>query len=360
MKRFFRLRLAVGFAIATAFLFLGIIPPLSIHPALAQVAASGTFKATRTCEASRAINGANPGNIRVTNGQSYQAIGFNSQEQRYILIKVPGANPEQRWVSASCGNFSQESSESPAVPAPISSTKLLPFFDTVDNLESHGFPRGRKEDITPPPPQLSAFDKDVLKTCGTIGTKITPSDFKLLMLKHPGLLRDIQEAVGGELLPTRNTPEEFLDDLTAIWSRREGFEHIFCGELEGPRKIGGLHFAGRYLQLQEDGIGGRLANNLDKEEVEPGVVFTLGVVIKKGDRTWIDDLKGYPLVTDAEEMLLDSTKAFKAQGNAQGACLLPVQDRDSGKSYKAVFVKDRDAIVTFYPDATPSGKPCRK
>jgi hypothetical protein len=64
-------------------------------------------------------------------------------------------------------------------------------------------------------------------------------------------------------------------------------------------------------------------------------------------------------------MLLDATKAFKAQGNARGACILPVLDDDTGKSYKAVFVKGsaegkaRDAIVTFFPDATPSGKACR-
>lgn len=354
MKGFFRLKLVVSLAIATAFLFLGIVLPLSIHPALAQVSASGTFKATRTCEAPRAINGANPGNVRVTNGQSYQAIGFNSQEQRFILIKVPGANPEQRWVSASCGNFSEEISSPTPVPPPISSTKLLPFFDTINNPDRNG------KDLTPPPPQLSAFDRDVLTTCQAIGSKIRASDFKELMSNNPEVWREIKQAVGGQIIQNRSTDAEFIDDLTAIWSRREGFEHIFCGELEGPQKIGGLHFVGRYLQLQEDGIGGRLANNSGKEEVVPGVVYTLGVVIKKGDRTWSDDLKGYPLVSDAKELLLDATKAFKAQGNAQGACILPVEDEDSGKSYKAVFVKDRDAIVTFYPDATPSGKPCRK
>lgn len=240
-----------------------------------------------------------------------------------------------------------------------SSSELKLFFDTVNNPEQLGFPRGKKEDITPPPPQLSEFDRDVLKICGEIGTKLKASDFKQLMSNHPDVLREIKQAVGGQLLPVRNTEAEFLDDLTAVWSRREGFEHIFCGELETATKIGGLHYFGRYLQLQNQGIGGRLPNNLQKEEVIPGVVYTLGVVIKKSDRTWRDTLKGYPLVTDAKELLLDATKAFKAQGNAQGACILPVQDRDTRKSYSAVFVKSRDAIVTFYPDATPSGKPCK-
>lgn len=63
-------------------------------------------------------------------------------------------------------------------------------------------------------------------------------------------------------------------------------------------------------------------------------------------------------VSDAAEILIDATKAFKSQGNQQGACLYPVRDQNSGKSYQAVFVKDRNAIVTFYPDATPQGKVC--
>jgi hypothetical protein len=185
------------------------------------------------------------------------------------------------------------------------------------------------------------------------------------MEEHPDVLRQVKDAVGGELLAGRDTDAEFLDDLTTVWSSREGFEHIFCGELEGPTKIGGLHFFGRYLQLQNEGIGGRLPGNFMKEEVYPGMIQTVGVIIKKDGQTWIDDIKGYAVISDAQEMLVDATKAFKAQGNAQGACLLPVQDDDTGKSYKAVFVKGsaqgaaRDAIITFYPDATPSGKACR-
>lgn len=368
MKRHIWIKLATSLVLGLALVLLGITPFLSIEAAFAQVPPSGTFTATRRCEASRGINGQNPGNIRVVNGQRYEAIGFNSSERRYIQIKVPGVTPERRWVSASCGTFSEfsavEPSPSPS-PSPNPSTRLLPFFDTVNNPEQHRIPRDRKADITPPAPILSAFDRAVLKTCGPIGTKVKADAFKQLMLENPDVLGKLQQSVGGELLPGRNTEAEFLDDLTAIWSDREGFEHIFCGELEGPEKIGGLHFVGRYLQLQEQGLGGRLSKNLDKEEVTPDVVYTLGVVVKKNGQTWIDDIKGYPLISDAQEILLDATKAFKAQGNATGACLLPVRDDDTGKSYRAVFVKGtasgiaRDAIVTLYPDATPSGNPCR-
>lgn len=353
-------RLAVGSALVGL-----VMSSWAIAPAQAQVLQPGTLTITRTCPATRAINGANPGNVRVTKNQRYEVIGFNSTERRFVLIKVPNATPERRWVNANCGTFQTGSppngnaNESGTRPPRPNNQTLLPFFDQANNPEVHRFPAGRPADITPPPPSLTAFDQAVLQACGPIGSKVTANTFKQLMANHPEILRQIQAAVGGELLPGRNTQAEFLDDLTAAWSDRGGFEHIFCGELEGPEKIGGLHFVGRYLQLQNEKMGGRLGNNLNREEVEPGVIYTLGVVIKRGNQTWTDTIKGYPLITDAQEMLLDGTKAFKAQGSAQGACLYRVQDQPTGQSYQAVFVKDRNAIVTFYPDATPSGRACR-
>ena len=245
-----------------------------------------------------------------------------------------------------------------SVPLKIAQISLQPFFDQVNNPEFHRFPSGNSADITPLPPQLNAFDQSVLKTCGTIGSKVKASDVKQLMLNHPFVLQRIQQAAGGELRANRRTQAEFLDDLTSIWSNKRGFQHIFCGEIKSKKDIGGLHFFGRYLQLQNQGIAGRLPNNQAKEEVIPGVVYTLGVVIKQGNRTVSDRIKGYALVSDAAEILIDATKAFKSQGNQQGACLYPVRDQNSGKSYQAVFVKDRNAIVTFYPDATPKGKVC--
>lgn len=213
-----------------------------------------------------------------------------------------------------------------SVPLKIAQISLQPFFDQVNNPEFHRFPSGNSADITPLPPQLNAFDQSVLKTCGTIGSKVKASDVKQLMLNHPSVLQRIQQAVGGELLANRRTQVEFLDDLTAIWSNKRGFQHIFCGEIKSKKDIGGLHFFGRYLQLQNQGIAGRLPNNQAKEEVIPGVVYTLGVVIKQGNRTVSDRIKGYALVSDAAEILIYATKAFKFQGNKKGECLYPVRD----------------------------------
>lgn len=360
MKRHVWIRLAASVALGLALVLLGITPLLWIDAAYAQVPPSGTFSATRSCAAPRAINGLNPGGVRVSNGQRYEAIGFNSEEQKFIQIKVPGANPERRWVSVSCGTFVEATDigSEPSPDTPIASdTELLPFFDDVDNPEIHKVPQNQPADITPQPPVLNNFDKAVLETCGAIGTRVKASDFKQLMSENPDVLRKIKDALGGQLRPVRTTDAEFLDDLTSVWFESRGFEHIFCGEIKGPEEIGGLHFIGRYLQLQNEGIGGRLPNNLLNEEVDPGVIYTLGVVIKQGDENVTDTVKGYDYVSNAEELLLNATKAVKAQGNVRGGCLFTVDDKETGKSFKARLFKGQRAIDTFYPDATPVDKP---
>ena len=353
------IRLAASVALRLALVLLGITPLLWMDAAYAQFPPSGTFTATRSCAAPRAINGINPGGVQVSNGQRYEAIGFNSDEQKFIQIKIPNANPERRWVSASCGTFVEATNVGePSPDTPIASdTELLPFFDDIDNPEIHKVPPNQPADITPLPPVLNDFDEAVLEICGPIGTRVKASDFKQLMSENPDVLRKIKDAVGGQLRPVRTTDAEFLDDLTFVWFENRGFEHIFCGEIKGPKKIDGLHFIGRYLQLQNEEIGGRLPNNLINEEVDPGAIYTLGVVIKQGDAYVTDTVKGYDYVSNAEELLLNATKAVKAQGNVRGGCLFTVDDQETRKSFKARLFKAQRAINTFYPDATPVDKP---
>lgn len=238
-------------------------------------------------------------------------------------------------------------------------SSLQPFFDRFNNPVNVAFPRGQKLDITPPPPQLNLFDQAVLRTCGSIGTKVRAESFKQLLSEYPDVLQKAQQISGGELLPNRSSKSQFLEDLTAIWFNKQGFEHIFCGEIKSATEIGGLHFYGRYLQLQNDSIGGRLQNNSQQEEVVPGVIYTMGVVLKQGERRVTDTLKGYAYVSNAQEILLDVTKAFKTQGNTEGACLYRVRDKETGNFFQAVFVRENNAIITFYPDATPKGKACK-
>lgn len=247
----------------------------------------------------------------------------------------------------------------PSTATETQNQELIPFFDNEDNPVPLNFPSNQQLDISPPAPKLNAFDKDVLKACGTIGSNVLPNQFKQLLRKYPNVLEKIRRAVGGEIRPGRKRSSDFLQDLTNIWFQRKGFEHIFCGEIYNANDIGGLHFHGRYLQLQQQGIGGRLPNNQKNQEVVPGVIYTMGVVIKQPNRTVTDVIKGYGYLSNAEEMLIDVTKIFKQQGNNEGACIYNVRDNDTGKTFPTVFVRREGAIITYYPDATPKGASCR-
>ncbi len=237
--------------------------------------------------------------------------------------------------------------------------QFIPFFDNQNNPVPVGFPGGQQLDISPPAPQLNQFDKAVLKICGPMGTNVKPYQFKQLLSDYPDVVQKLQEVTGGELRPGRREKSEFIQDLTDIWFREQGFEHIFCGEIYNANDIGGLHFYGRYLQLQNEGIGGRLPNNNQRQEVVPGIIYTMGVVVKQGNRLVRDVIKGYGYLSNAEEMLIDTTQIFKLQGNTEGACIYDVTDKDTGKIFPTVFVRRNKAIITYYPDATPSGKKCK-
>lgn len=89
------------------------------------------------------------------------------------------------------------------------------------------------------------------------------------------------------------------------------------------------------------------------------MIYTMGVVLKQGERLVTDEIKGYAYVSNAQEILLDATRAFKAQGNIEVTCIFPVRDKETGNSFQAVFVRENKAIITFYPDATPKGKACK-
>ena len=235
--------------------------------------------------------------------------------------------------------------------------KLLPFFDNIDNPEFNHFPQDIAVDSTPPQPHLSSFDNDVLAVCGILGHRAHVDDFRALLRAYPKIMHRIQIAVDGEIFSGRNNPTEFLDDLIAIWFERHGFEHIFCGSIHNGQ-LKGMHYVGRYLQLQQQGLAGKLPNNQQQQEVIEGAVYTIGVLLKYGSRIIIDRRTGYALISDAVELLIAATQAFKLKDRPNSVCTFPVVDVDSGYTYPAVFVKEDNAIVTFYPDATPTDPQC--
>jgi hypothetical protein len=160
--------------------------------------------------------------------------------------------------------------------------------------------------------------------------------------------------VGGFLKAGRTSDADFLNDLTDIWFNVVGFDHVFCGEPVQGGSIGGLHFVGRYVELQNKGLAGRLANNTSREEVVPNTIYTMGVVMKVGTGTAQSSIKGYPYTLNAEEILSIASLGYKNNPNTSTtnqACLLNVTDE--GRTFKAVFVRRQGGIRTFYPDATP-------
>jgi Bacterial EndoU nuclease len=244
-----------------------------------------------------------------------------------------------------------------AKPSPVQpdNMEFQPFFDRESQSEQLRSPTGRSADATPPLPKLNKFDQSVLAVCGEFGSRVEAADVRRLFAQSPDVVKQIKQAVDGEIFAGRDHPSEFLDDLVQIWTENHAFSHIFCGEIKGAG-IGGLHYVGRYAQLQQQGQAGRLADNQSEEEVAEGAVYTVGIELQVRGRILRDRKKGYAYPSDAAELLEDGTWAFKQfqPGQTEGtrSCLYSVNDPDA-TPFDMVFVKTDRAIVTLYPDATP-------
>ncbi|MCV3209109.1 ribonuclease [Mesorhizobium sp. YC-39] len=102
---------------------LALLAMLLTGTARAEVKMSGAFVADAACPATQAVkSGKNPGDISTSAGQSYELLAGNKDAPTHYLIRVPGADPERRWVKVSCGHVSGGSA-SPAAPAPADQSK---------------------------------------------------------------------------------------------------------------------------------------------------------------------------------------------------------------------------------------------
>lgn len=316
------------------------------------------FIINQSCNATTSIAGNNP--TPVNRGESYIALGQNRRSRAtHAYIDLNG---ERKWINLRCGNYGGTIVTNPNPnPSPNPNPRpredqLLPFFDEETNLEN---PRvGGPADMTPPPPQLTQFDRDISNICGLPGHEVTREEFMTVMNNYPDVLSRIRESIGGEVYSNRPTPTTdaaFLEDLTDAWfGSGVGFQHIFCGEPSRGGNIGGFHFAGHYLQLQEQGLASRVPRNSQREEVDPGVIYTLGVIMKVDGGTAQSNIKGYGYTLSAEDLLAFGTQAFHDNPTSRSdsqACLLNVED--DGHDFTMVFVRRSDGIRTFYPDATP-------
>lgn len=292
----------------------------------------------------------------VAAGQAFPALGTNREPNPTHTYLQIGA--DKKWVELSCGHYSNAPANTAATqPRPVTppANACLPFFDTSNNPVKL---KNGLADITPPAPALDAFGQALNTTCGPAGKKVSPDEFKQLLRNHPEVLGRIKAFTQDKVFanrPAQAATEAYLNDLTEAWFAVHAFDHIFCGEPEANGPIGGLHYAGRYVQLQQTGEACRM-DNYRQNEVVPGVLYSMGATMRFGNNTARSSIKGYGLTLSAEDLLKVATRAFAENPtdsrDKSTACLAPIQDE--GQRFTAVFVRRSGGIRTFYPDASPS------
>ncbi len=97
--------------------------PVAAFDAHADVPISGSFVATQACPAFQSFRkSTNPGDIQTAPNKAYEVIAKNKPDASHYRIIVNGADPEERWVSVSCGHIdakgqAQEAPQSPTTPS---------------------------------------------------------------------------------------------------------------------------------------------------------------------------------------------------------------------------------------------------
>lgn len=315
------------------------------------------FTVTQPCDATLSIR-TQRDPVALTVGQAYTALGENKPAgSTHAFIEFDG---ERRWVALNCGRYADDGPPSGGTDDE-GGNDCLPFFDDIDNPLPVGF--GGRADLTPPPPVLDAFDRAVNDLCGAPGHRVPRDAFRTLLRDHTEVLTALRAFTGDRVFADRPAPTDeaaFLNDLADAWFNIHAFDHIFCGEPDPGGQIGGLHFHGRYWQLQQDGLACRLSND-QQAEVVPGAIYTFGARMQVGGDSAQSPIKGYGYTLSAMDILKVATRAFlenPTTNNQSTACLLDLSD--DGKAFVTVFVRRANGIRTFYPDATPSASdpPC--
>ncbi len=241
------------------------------------------------------------------------------------------------------------------LPSIAKASDFSPIFDQLDQGAS---------DPTPAPPQISDFGQVLLKVCGDWGSPVSEKDFLKALNGSSGekVLSGLQIRMRKEDLSLNlsakyslwSLAEKMRNELGRIWFDANGFRHIFCGEPKS-KKIGGLHYRGRYLQMQEEGWGG-LDVSCHKMQISPPV-YTIGVFYQRPNKSkGRSCVKGYSHSLDAEELFVEVTiaylrvaKNFEDYAKKKAVCLHEIEE--DGYKYSAVFVAKPKGVITFYPVA---------
>jgi ribonuclease T2 len=105
---------AIGLGLAVA----------SCGPALAFEPLQGCFVAAAVCPAPSSIRGArNPGERATEAGRAYPLLGANRAERAsHVQIRIPDAQPPERWVAIACGQVVATCAPGDAGPGPDRAT----------------------------------------------------------------------------------------------------------------------------------------------------------------------------------------------------------------------------------------------
>ncbi len=242
--------------------------------------------------------------------------------------------------------------------APVASG-FEPFFD--DNPATRHAPEA---------PPLTDLDLDVLILCGGWGEPVSAADFEKLLLDdaHGDALGRIREALGHRVFSRADSDADFVAQLRRAWFEQKGFKHVFCGEPGVGRDLGGLHYAPRFWQAQDEAWAGYRELRRDhrerpvakcrehylRERVDPPVFnISIAFVNPRDPRNDVKCLGGYHYQMDAERLLIAATAAFKQANrrvgpNASTACFFETQV-DGVDAHISNLVIRKRAIRTFYP-----------
>ena len=84
--------------------------PAGTGAARADVPLTGRFVATQTCPAFQSFRkSTDPGDVKVNPNDTYEVIAKNKPDATHYRIVIEGAEPEERWVSSSCGRLEEGS-----------------------------------------------------------------------------------------------------------------------------------------------------------------------------------------------------------------------------------------------------------
>lgn len=153
---------------------------------------TGSFTATKACPAYQSFRKAtNPGGMTITAGQSYALVAGNTATPTHVLIIVPGATPDHRWVAADCGTYPAAAAPAPAGPSATSESASRPAQYVLAISWEPGFCTGK-----PDKPECSSE---------------TPARFDASHFTLHGLWPDPNEYCGVE-------PADIAADKAGHWS----------------------------------------------------------------------------------------------------------------------------------------------